>query len=106
MVVSLEDTALPLLLALFFPDLLLGKQGKPLRLNQILGAGSNLTPRQPAGGSPDFCAVASSLAGNNVLTSSVNFYYYRLSAVLSVIRAAVLNAWTQVCAKKNIDLFF
>lgn len=52
------------------------------------------------------CVVASSLAGNNILTTSVNFCYYRLWAVPSIIRAAVLNARDHICAKKNTDLLF
>lgn len=86
------------------PRLFFWKAQQTLETYQILVTGNDFPTT--ANGSPNFCVSASSLAGNCISISSVNLYYYWLYAVLSVIRTPVLNAWTQLCAKKNIDLVF
>lgn len=95
---------LPPLSLLCLSQTFVQKAQQTLETYHVLVTGSYFPPT--ANGSPHFCVSASSLAGNCISISSVNLYYYWLQAVLSVIRTAVLNAWTQVCAKKNIDLFF
>lgn len=86
-----------------FPRPSLEKAGQTIEAHHIRGAG---VTAPPDGEQAEGLISVQWLPRYLGTTSLVNSYYYSLPAVLSVIRTVVLYAWTHVCAKKNIDLFF